>query len=316
MPTQYKNKILATLVCSTLLTACGGGGGGGSSTPTPITSRSSSNLETDMYGTYQAILSPLNSQVAGEVNGSLTLVREMNDFIAHVRFVGGPENASILHTQSVHIGSRCPTKSDDLNLDGFIDAEEGAKVYKEILIPLDDDLNSQWMGGGIYPLADAFGNYSYTQVAAYDKMIKDLQEEDINLTDDLVKLGPNKSMTAIGKVVMIFGVPNTTDLPETVAGRGRLSKFEALPIACGVIKKISHVPGEIDDDHTGISYTGTESPGGTGEDDGANFPTTHAGGDGNYGDDDDDTPFPAPTQPPTPGSGPIPGPAVEPPITA
>lgn len=292
----YKNSITMILLSSLVLSACGGGGSSGRGSA-PNVSSETSNLEEDMYGIYQAVLSPLNSQVAGEINGSATLVREMNDFIAHVRFVGGPTKT--LHPQSVHVGTRCPTIEDDLNHDGFIDAEEGAKVYKEVIIPLDGDLNSQWMGGGTYPLSDDFGNYSYSQTGSYDKMIQDLQEEDINPADDLVKIGPDKSMRALGKVVVIFAVPQTTSLPETVKGRGRLNPQEALPIACGVISKVHRTPGEVDNDHTGIPYT-EESAGGNGEDDGANFPSGPVGGEGNYGEDDDDsTPYiPAPIQDP------------------
>ena len=276
----------STLLSTALLVSCGGGGGGGGGSSSAVPVQEENRLEIEMLGAYQGLLYPLNQTVAGNVTGALMLVRERDDLIASLRFSGGP--ASILHIQNVHEGSRCPTLADDLNQDGFIDAEEGAKVYGGILIPLDDDLNSQRMGLGTFPVADEYGHYSYSKIAKWDKFMEDLREEDINLQDDYVKLPANKNMTAAGKVVVVFGVPSKTDLPSTVAGRGRLTNFEALPIACGVIQKVITTPGYIDTDHTGIPFPGGESiGGGNGGDDGAIFTggSTTGGGSGNYGED-------------------------------
>lgn len=281
-----KQNILALALSTTLLASCGGGGGGGGST----TSKTAQPLETELTGTYQAVLSPLNKTVSGHLNGSLTLVRDHDDVVIDVRIASGP--VSSIHSQNIHVGDRCPTDADDTNGDGYIDAEETNAIVKEILIPLDDDISSQWMGLGTFPVTDEFGYYFWSRATPFQKMMADLRDEDINLKDDYVKIGSDKALTMIGKVIVIRGVPDATPLPETVLGRGRLTPQAGLPIACAVIKRIGAVPGVIDPDRTDIPVPAGETIGGSsGVDDGADFPhNPTAGGTGNYGDDDDDVP--------------------------
>ena len=287
---MHKSIKATLLIMSVALVACsksGGGSGGLPETHKPSVDK----LEIEMNGVYQAILKPVNGKVSGEyLNGSLTLVREQDEFIADVRISGGPK--SVLQTQSIHTGERCPDERDDLNGDGYIDAEEGIQVYREILIPLDDDLNSQRIGLGIFPVTDAFGHYFWSRSVSFEKMMDDLSEEDINPTDDYVKLYSGKSLLKSGKVVVLTGVPTTEILPETVLGRGRQTAHEALPVACGVIKKVTTVPGVVDRDYTGIPVPseGETQGGHSGEDDGAFFPTmgsSTGGVSGNYGEDED-----------------------------
>lgn len=270
---------------SLLAFSCSEGGGGGSTPP----KKHAENLEIEMIGVYQAKLRPVNKKFGEHLNGSLTLVREKDEFIADVRFSAGP--VSTLHSQSIHLGERCPDERDDLNFDGYIDAEEGAQVYKEILIPLDDDLSSQRIGLGIFPVTDEYGFYFWSRTVSFEKLLSDLHEEDINPTDDIVKLAGNKSFNAKGMVVIIRGVPSTEVLPETVLGRGRQGPHEAIPVACGVISKLTKTPGVIDNDQTGIPVPQGETIGGSGgADDGAIFTsgeTTSGENGGNYGEDDE-----------------------------
>ena len=260
--------------------------GGGSSQGTPTSPVVIDNLEVEQEGIFQAILRPVNKKLTQHLNGALTLVRENDEFIADVRLSAGP--VSVLHTQHLHVGSRCPDLKDDLNGDGYIDGTEGAEVYKEVLIPLDDDLSSQRMGGGIYPASDEFGFYYYTKATDFKKLMEDLWEEDINLTDEYVKLLPNEKLKLTGKVAVIYGVPASTQLPDTVSGHGRLTPHQGIPIACGEIKQLTTVPGVIDRDATNIPIPEGGAVGGTNgeDDDGADFNSgTDPDGPGNYGED-------------------------------
>lgn len=281
--------LVSVLLSGVLLASCGGGGGGGGGSST---SKTAEPLETELNGIYQAVLSPVNNKVSKILNGSLTLVRERDEVIIDVRLSNGP--GSSMHVQNIHVGDRCPTEADDLNNDGYIDAEEMANVVKEVLIPLDDDISGQWIGLGTFPVSDQYGYYFWSRAAKYEKMMADLRDEDINLTDDYIKIGAEKNLTMIGKVVVIRGVPDTTPLPETVSGRGRTLPRQGLPIACGVIKRLGKVPGVIDQDVTDIPVPQGETIGGSsGADDGADFSVSTSGGttggsSGNYGDDDDD----------------------------
>lgn len=280
--------LLSLALCTTILVSCGGGGGGGGG---GSKGKTAEPLETELGGTYQAILAPINKTISGHLNGSVTLVREKDDVVIDVRFSNGP--TSSIHSQNIHVGDRCPTEADDLNSDGYIDAEETSRVVKEILIPLDDDITSQRMGLGTFPVSDEFGYYFWSRATPFEKLMNDLHEEDINPVDEYAKLSSNKSLTMIGKIVLIRGVSETTPLPETVLGKGRLTPHQGIPVACAVIKRLEKAPGVIDQDRTDIPVptVGETIGGSSGVDDGAIFPstqTTSGGATGNYGDDDDD----------------------------
>lgn len=200
-------------------------------------------------GLYQAIFLPINKSVTPDLRGSLTIAKYDDDFAASVRLSKSP--GSSLQMQNIHIGQRCPEASDDLNGDELIDAFEGARVFYDILIPLDDDLNSQRMGSGIYPVSDTFGHYTWSRESSFSEMIKDLNDDDLNLKDDIAKLN-NLDLNLEGKIIIISGIPSLLKLPDTVSGKGRFDPHSAFPIACGVIKRITKSPGKIDYDHTGI----------------------------------------------------------------
>jgi hypothetical protein len=281
------------LFISLLLTSCGGSSGGGSSAskkPLPVKREHNNTLELEMSGIYQAILNPINDIGAKYLNGSVTASRDGDEFVINVRFAGG--HPKVLHSQHIYYGSRCPTWKDDLNNDGFIDANEAARVVKDIIIPIDDDINSHRMGGGIYPETNDWGYFQWSRTASFEKLLEDLREVDINPKDDIMKLKPNETLNLQNKVVLIRGVHESVSLPETVSGRGRELPHQALPVACGVFKKITRVPGVIQNDETDITVPSEGgSIGGTGGyDDGVDFSvgTTTGGHTGNYGDDDDD----------------------------
>ena len=245
-------------------------GGKDKKVPQEINNKNNMNLE--MNGIYQAILLPVNGKIYPKIRGSFSLVKDHEEFISGVRLSKGPE--STLHLQAIHTGDRCPDETDDLNQDGFIDAQEASHAYKEILIPLDDDLNSQRMGGGIFPASDKYGHYEWSRIASFSKLMSDLNDIDINLTDDQVKLINNPELDVLNKVVVLRGIPSSVALPATVSGWGRLSSFESLPIACGMIQKIQKAPGIIDTDNTGIILSQNSEDDQPREDDGAVFQST------------------------------------------
>jgi hypothetical protein len=220
--------------------------------------------ESEPMGQYLAVLKPLNEQVSGKVTGAMTLSREEDELIGDVRFSGGPLTAKVIHSQSVHSGRRCPTLEDDINNDGFIDGVEGEIVYGKILIPLDGDLNSQRMGGGIYPIADDFGSYVYSQLASYEKFKTDLYEIDLDPKDQVMKIKEGDIISFSDKAVVIFGISKSADLPDSVASNTRFGKFQSFPIACGILKKITTIPGTLHQDDSGLPLPQGASVGGSG----------------------------------------------------
>lgn len=235
-------------------------------------------------GIFLAKLVPINTSLTKNLNGAITIVKDQLHFIADVRLSFGP--ISSLHLQSLRMGTRCPGNDDDINRDGYIDEIEGLNAYGKILIPFDDDLSSQRMGGGIYPVSDEFGHYIWSRHTDIEKILSDLQEPDLNPEDDIIKL-VNKNLDIDGKVVLIQGVHQSEKIPDTLDHGPRLKKHVSLPIACGILKKITNTPGvELDDDQGVAIPDNWEADHDSRPDDGAIFPDVDMNREtGNYGEE-------------------------------
>lgn len=181
-------------------------------------------------GTFRASLSPLNSSVSGNTGGTAEFMIDGDTFKATVMVNGAP---MALHAQHIHAGSACPTMADDANGDGFLDVVEGVPVYGPILIPLDGDLSSQDAGGSDFPSGRS---YTYEQTTSYAAMLGDLNLPDPNPEDAVTKLG-GSLLNLEGRHVIIHGVMESADLPDSVASIADLPNFVTLPIACGVIER-------------------------------------------------------------------------------
>jgi hypothetical protein len=217
------------------------------------------------WGNFKGKLYPVNPSQTPSLRGSLTAIYRQ-EFTATLRLAGA--RPSSLSLQGIHIG-RCPDSRDDQNHDGLIDGEEGFKAFKEMIIPLDDDLNSQHMGWGIFPVTDSFGGYIWSRVATLENLLEDLRMEDINPYDEMSKI-LDRSLSLEGKVVVIRGINNLISLPDSVAGMGRLSPHAAFPVACGKLEKIFSTPGKIEkDEEISILYDSNQE--GHGFDDDAFF---------------------------------------------
>lgn len=208
----------------------------------------------NINGLYMAKFFTMNPGVNGTLPGSATLQRQDDKFYAYIRLFGGAPNA--WHQQNVHVGTRCPNAGDDTNGDGYIDIEEGNRVWGKVLIPLDSNISSQSAGKNVFPIADATGTYFYERVTSFDKMFDDLKTTDKNLDDNISKLTPEEGLDFEGKVVVVHGTADTIIYPETVATTDRYEAHKTMPIACGVFSRVTKIPGELE--------TG-EIPGPTGE---------------------------------------------------
>lgn len=202
------------------------------------------NSSTWITGLYRADFKTLNPHVNGTLPGSATVFLKDEKIYFYLRLFAGKPRA--WHQQAIRLGSRCPVKSDDKNGDGFIDIDEADEIWGKIITPLDSDPGSQNSGKNFYPTGDLSGSYWYERIVSYNRFISDLSNEDTNLEDNIVKLPLNQSFSFENKVVSILGIDDKTPLPETVATQGKKPSFQNLPIACGVIKKVTTMPGTPD----------------------------------------------------------------------
>lgn len=241
---KVSHKIISSVALLSLVVACGKdsdkssrSGTGAGSVEEEVAPVDGSNID----GHYQAKFITLNPHVNGTIPGSANFFRKEEKLFAYVRLFAGGVRA--WHMQHVYTGGRCPTLSDDTNGDGFIDINEAEAVMGKILIPLDADISSQQSGRRFFPLADLSGYYHYERITSFRRFLQDLQEEDKDLTDDIVKLAPGEGLRIKGKTVLIQGVSEIVELPETVGTKGRHRPFQTLPIACGVFEKMEGIPG-------------------------------------------------------------------------
>lgn len=209
-------------------------------------------------GTYAVSLTALNTG-AGDNNasgiGSITV--EGNSIKVKLAMAGTPAN--ITHIQNIFTSTSCPDSSADANGDGFIDVTEGVPYYGQILIPLDGNLDSQSAGAGGYPTSNNLGVFSYNGSGRLDRMIADLRLPDPDITDAVAKLNVGENLNLAGRHIVIHGVPSNTNLPDTVASIGNMPSEATLPIACGVITRVT--TGDDNGNTSGGSTTGGTTEG-------------------------------------------------------
>jgi hypothetical protein len=185
---------------------------------------------------YEAKLSSLNNSVAGLVNGEVSVSIKKDVFKVSISLYDAPPG--IIHQQYVYTSDVCPTLANDFNQDGFIDYIEALDAAKTILIPLDNELSSQ-IPEGHYPVTNSSGNYFYTQSTSMSRMIKDLRGSDPKSNDDISKLNSRDHFNLTGRIVIVHGVDHTNELPPSVATKGNIPSHRTLPIACGVLIKVT-----------------------------------------------------------------------------
>lgn len=223
-------KLVSTIflgTCLITLASCGGGGGGGSSS-----SPTRQEQQVDDQGIYRAVLKPLNTSVAGETTGTVQIKIAGDDVVVESNVVGAP--AGVKHLQNITTAASCPTT--DTNGDTYIDI---AEAQGQILIPLDSDLSQQLDGMDFGPIANGSGSYVYKRSTMLSLMLADLRAFDPDPLDPVVKITPDQDLNLSGRVLIVHGVESNSNLPDSVATKGSLTKEQALPIACGQLVRIS-----------------------------------------------------------------------------
>ncbi len=204
-----------------LVAACGKDGGGSSN----------SYIQAEMVpltdGTYHTALRPVNPKSAGYLPYGSSTIRVSGDELN--ASVTVDDATGVEHEQNIHMGSRCPEASDDKNGDGFVDYNEAMAVVGPVILPLDNDIQSQKSGEGNYPSGRSV---TYSRKASIDRLTTDLWQVDENTSDNIMKLDSGASFGVVNRVVLVHGVSNRS-LPASVQGGAN-----SLPIVCGVIQKI------------------------------------------------------------------------------
>jgi hypothetical protein len=241
---KYRSMALAATLF--LLASCGQDGSGQSKNGESLKPRVYNwDLDQIVDGQYLAVFETLNPQITSKITGAFTFARDssIDELVGDVRITNaGPK---LIHAQNVRVGRRCPTLDDDLNHDGVIDASEGEAVYGKVFFPLDGDLSSQSSHDGEFPVGDAYGNYIYARVTKFSTFMKDLRGPDDG--EGYVKLKAKEALEIEGRVAVVHGVDEASDLPNSVRTVGRTTAAQTLPIVCGVIRKVLNPSGEVEE---------------------------------------------------------------------
>ena len=76
-------------------------------------------------------------------------------------------------------------------------------------------------------------------------LFADLKAPDENSYDNRIKLGANDGLTFPGRIILIQGVNDKFSLPPTVGTVGVENAHKTIPLACGVLWKVSTLPKEL-----------------------------------------------------------------------
>lgn len=170
---------------------------------------------------YRADLRVVNPAVVDDVEG-LTIIRlEDETFEVNIAARNVP---SSVHPLQIRTGKSCPTISDDVNGDGYVDFNEAQAVSGGVFIPLDNDLDNLLADNLNYP------NGGFLRAFGY--------REDTTRKQLVTELGAESGLDFANRVVMVLGVDADEELPPTVASPDGRIPQETLPIACGELTKI------------------------------------------------------------------------------
>lgn len=214
-----------------LLTACGKSDSSSSATAQEREEERKIRPSGDIY---RAVLTPLNTHLSGSPSG-IVEVRILNGkIIIESAMTNTPEG--VIHLQAIHERGKCPELSHDLNQDGIIDIEEVLVPSGKMLIPLDDDLNTQNAGITFGPTSNEWGSYVYQRSTSQERLLSDLYSGDTPLHDYLVKLSTDEQLNLINRSVVIYGVAASEATSSLLTINGHTPE-ESLPIACGKFEK-------------------------------------------------------------------------------
>lgn len=169
-------------------------------------------------GIYSAILLPVNPRLSSDVHGDVRVTKYSDQLEISLNVKNAPMTRV---KQALHTGEKCPTLNDDQNRDGYVHSAESFAVTGYIVLPLDNDLSSQRNGNNL----TLSGSYRYKRSTSYYLMLSDLHLPDEVINDSIVKLN-SQELSFNQKVVTLYS--------ETSNGE--------IPIACGVLNKISEEP--------------------------------------------------------------------------
>jgi hypothetical protein len=192
----------------------------------------------DVDGTYMIDFNPLNSSLSGMTLGSGKLNLLSDHFSIGFDVKDSP--GGTLHKQGLYFADRCPTESDDLNQDGFIDELELSALLGDVLLKLDSHLGLNSEETGTFPQSDTFGHYNFYKEESFSRLKSFIFSPVLSPDDHVRKLTPGEVLRLDGLVIILFGLPEEAYLPGSIRSLGLDSDRSSFPIACAKLIKMAY----------------------------------------------------------------------------
>lgn len=172
-------------------------------------------------------LAPFQAMNDSGVSGMVAFKTEEGRLIASIGASGATPGRHMAHvhgfTGSDPQDASCPDAAADANDDGYIDLLETEQAAGTTLVPLHGNLGSLDLHGEDYPTAEQDGAILYLDTAG----IEDLNGEMLGKFDTRLQLDR--------RVVFLHGVPEDTELPDSVQSLEGVPAHATLPIACAEV---------------------------------------------------------------------------------
>lgn len=229
--------IVMTVACGLLLVlaACGGDGEtADTARDTQRTQNTGAAAGTETAATvYRADLQPLNTDAVGSRPSGTATVTVTADSLT-IEVVARDLPPGMMHLQHDHgfVGDKagrdasCPDPTADINGDGIIDLKETETFSGTTLVPFHADPASLEIQAHSYPTATDEGGYYYRRTVALEALRQSLQQQH-----------GIEELDFASRVVYIHGVPEDTQLPESVQSLPGVPAHVTLPIACGALER-------------------------------------------------------------------------------
>jgi len=177
-------------------------------------------MEERFFGTFQGV----NPKLDAPPIGMVSIRRKGDELEFNLRSAGLSPGSHLVHihgfAQAEPEQAACPTPEADSNGDGFVDLIETREAAGVTMVPFANDPAALEIASKGYPKADEDGKATYRQNLSFSALESAMQE----------KFG---TPPALGqRVVFIHGVPEDTDLPDTVRSLEGVPAHKTIPIAC------------------------------------------------------------------------------------
>lgn len=150
-----------------------------------------------------------------------------NEFGITLAAAGLPPGAHLIHLHGFTGGpAECPADSADVNGDGLIDAAEAEAVAGTMLMPFNTNPARLEYAGSGYPEADAQDGLLTFQASLSADRFASVFADNYSI----VEWKPED------RVILIHGVPETTELPAGLRPHAGASAAEAVPLLCAPLR--------------------------------------------------------------------------------